>query len=244
MPRSHVKPGDVFGRLTVVKRVPWGGRSRLPRWRVRCACGRKFEMFSNSLGVDSKGRTRQQQCRICSVHGGGVERMPSRLTEEDVKGVRERTVTGNELGAKYGVCDKVVWRWLEDRGVEAWWGDRGMELVRVEDDVLAGLCLGGEAEVVAEGLGIGFRTAQDVLRGVDGVERSNSKSDEKRIAWEKARKGVKVVEIASELVVSKQRVMQMIAWWCGRRVGERVKAERERVWRRGLSEQAKTNGDE
>lgn len=223
---SKIKPGDVFGRLTVLKRVGWEGRSPMPRWRVKCSCGNKFELFANVLGLDSEGKIRQERCKGCAARERdcGPKLIPSQLTEEDVAAVRERRMTGSMLAAKYGRSPKVVSRWLEEAGAELWWMGRGVGVLGVEESELVEACVAGKGEVLSQRLGIGSGIARFVIRGVEGDGRADVESS--LTAWEMAKKGMTLTAIGAKMGVSKWRAMQLVAWWCGRRVGERVKRVR------------------
>lgn len=215
---SKIKPGDVFGRLTVLKRVGWEGRSPMPRWRVKCSCGNKFELFANVLG----GSEPQGRCRSCAAKERTMAE-PSQLTEEDIAGVRERRTTMTMLADKYGRSMSLIRRWLDEASAETWWWVRGVAVTRISEADLVSACVEGDMNVAAMRLGLGLNAARTLLQGVEG---RNAETQRAMTAWKMAKKGAKLRAIGEELGVSSKRAMQLVAWWCGRRVGERVKRVR------------------
>jgi len=56
--RSTAKPGETYGRLTLLKRMATE-KCGNARWLVRCECGTEFEAALNNI---TAGRTRSCGC--------------------------------------------------------------------------------------------------------------------------------------------------------------------------------------
>jgi len=110
--------GQVFGRLTVIKRVgtykaPNG--SSMPWWLCRCLCGREKTVLGMSLKNGDSKSCGCEQCR--SKHGHSPRGNPS-ATYNSFQAMRQRCLNPNATSyLQYGdngvtVCD----RWNPEKG--------------------------------------------------------------------------------------------------------------------------------
>lgn len=134
-----VQPGDVFGRLTVKKRVPGGRR---PRYLCVCKCGQRKEIDGQSL---RRGQTRSCGClhrdasRTRRTHGESRARdgRPT-PTYKSWQGMRQRCE--NPKSEKYrlygargiSVCER--WRRFENFLADMGERPEGTTLDRIDPD--------------------------------------------------------------------------------------------------------------
>lgn len=98
-----IRPGDRFGRLTAIHRVPGPGPSW---WVLRCECGREHR---SRIGALKSGSTRSCGCRKGVTHG--LDGTPEHVAWEGMKGrCFRRTCTSWDRYGGRGVTVCTRWR--------------------------------------------------------------------------------------------------------------------------------------
>lgn len=121
--------GRKFGSLVVLRRV---SSTRVPRWMVRCACSREFEIDARHLrnsGVES--------CRSCSrmTHGQAGRRTPTYRSWANMIsrcGDPSNSAARNYIDRGIVVCDR--WRSFENFLSDMGERPHGMSLDRFPDN--------------------------------------------------------------------------------------------------------------
>lgn len=98
---SRPRPGDVFGTVTVIRKV--NGKER---WRVRCSCGREQRLGMSALAARATGKN--EGCTSCSWERSGSGQR--KLVTLECEGCGERVTrypSGNPI-VKCPACKTIV----------------------------------------------------------------------------------------------------------------------------------------